>query len=172
MSEGQPVSDEEEDTGVVRPVSLSHARELRTRERRTEVIALRIAGLSIPQIGQRMGIIHTEVEALLESALKDTPPAATHQLRQVENQRLDRAQAAIWDKVLNGDLNAIDSYLRISQRRAALNGLDAPKQVVLSANVRVEMESALRQLEEVMLHVVEEVIEDDDDDTGAEYERG
>lgn len=46
--------------------------------------------------------------------------------RQVELQRLDVALQAVWEKVLAGDLFAIDRYLKIAERRSKLLGLDAP----------------------------------------------
>jgi len=73
------------------------------------------------------------------------------ELRSVENARLDRAQAAIWTAVLQGDLKAIDTFLKISARRARLNGLDAPTQINLKVSVRAEMEAALNELEQVVL---------------------
>ena len=45
---------------------------------------------------------------------------------QLESHRLDRAINAIWDKVADGDLNAIDRALKIMERRARLLGLDTP----------------------------------------------
>jgi hypothetical protein len=79
------------------------------------------------------------------------------QMRAVENARLDRAQAAIWAKVLAGDINAGRLFLAISARRSAMNGLDAPKRFELSANVRVEMEQALADLHQVVLGEVVDV---------------
>jgi hypothetical protein len=39
--------------------------------------------------------------------------------------RLDRMLTAVWDKVRQGNERAIDTALRIEERRAKLNGLDA-----------------------------------------------
>jgi hypothetical protein len=43
--------------------------------------------------------------------------------------RLDAMIEAIWPKVVEGDLPSIDRALRISARRAALYGLDAPTKI-------------------------------------------
>jgi len=69
-------------------------------------------------------------------------------MRALENARLDRAQAAIWSNVLAGDYRAVMVFLQISQRRAKLNGLDSPAPVVLSSNVRGDMERALADLQQ------------------------
>lgn len=76
------------------------------------------------------------------------------ELQRVENARLDRAQAAIWAKVVGGDITAVHAFLRISERRARLNGLDAPTTVNLDRGVRVEMEAALAELETVLGEVI------------------
>ena len=68
---------------------------------------------------------------------------------------LDRAQAAIWGQVLAGDYRAVMVFLQISQRRAKLNGLDAPTSIVISPNVRIEMERALAELQEITSTVTE-----------------
>ena len=60
------------------------------------------------------------------------------------------SQAAIWSNVLAGDYRAVMVFLQISQRRAKLNGLDSPASVVISPNVRMEMERALSDLQQVM----------------------
>jgi hypothetical protein len=90
---------------------------------------------------------------------------AVDEMRELENARLDRAQTAIWTKVLNGDLKALDAFLKISQRRARLNGLDAPTKIDLKIGIRAEMEAALSELENVVLG---EVISRSDEDSDAE----
>lgn len=46
--------------------------------------------------------------------------------RNLDLQRLDAALAAIWQKVINGQMGAIDRLLPILERRARLLGLDVP----------------------------------------------
>lgn len=129
--------------------------------RRVEAMSLRLAGLQYDQIGERLGIDPHTAQALVERNLERATNRHADQLRVLENDRLDRAQAAIWTKVLQGDLNAVKTFLSISQRRAKMNGLDAPKQIALSANVRVEMEQALSELQNIVLgEVVEERYDD------------
>jgi hypothetical protein len=42
-------------------------------------------------------------------------------------------------------------FLQISARRTRLNGLDSPTSVVISPNVRMEMERALADLQQLVL---------------------
>lgn len=142
------------------PALLDDARKKRQEARRIEAMSLMLAGLSPEQIGQRMGITATAVNALVTRTLERAANRNVEQLREIENQRLDRAQAAIWTKVLAGDLKAIDTYLRIAQRRSKINGLDAPTNINLNVGIRQEMEKALDELHAVVLQG--EVISSDD----------
>lgn len=58
----------------------------------------------------------------METDLKE--PAK--KIRAMELAKLDRAEERISDKVEKGDLFAIDRFLKISERRARLTGIDAP----------------------------------------------
>lgn len=60
----------------------------------------------------------------------DYPQASLSNIRSLEVARLDKATTALMPKVETGDLNAINTMLKIQARRAALIGLDAPKEVV------------------------------------------
>lgn len=125
--------------------------------RRTEAVSMALAGLTYEQIGNRLGISQTAAIELVRRTLEETRNHDVDALRQVENARLDRAQAAIWSNVLEGDLKAIGTYLRIAERRAKLNGLDAPTKVQMTLSVRQEMEQALAALEDIL---DAEVVED------------
>ena len=142
--------------------SLDEQRRAKQSARRTEALTLRLAGLSYEQIGTKLGIQEDSARDLVERTLSTAHNRAADSEREVENARLDRAQAAIWTRVLEGDLKAVDTFLRLSQRRARMNGLDAPTNINVSVNVRAEMEQALATLEQVVLgeviesHVVDE----------------
>ena len=73
---------------------------------------------------------------LIDRTLPTAVNRAAEEMRELENARLDSAQAAIWSKVLAGDYRAVIVFLQISPRRAKLNGLDSPSSVVISPHVR------------------------------------
>lgn len=131
--------------------NINDARIKRDQAKRSEALSFRMAGLTISQIAERLEVSDTAVSELIGRSLDNLNTPEVEELRSLENARLDRAQAAIWSRVLEGDTKAIDSYLRISQRRSRLNGLDAPIKLDLSVSVRQEMEHALTQLEAVVL---------------------
>lgn len=146
------------------PLSLLDRRKQKEEARRSQALSLRQAGLTFEQIGDRLGISSIAANALITRALELHPAQNVDQFRALENARLDRAQAAIWAQVLEGDLKAVDTYLRISQARRRMNGLDAPMEVSLAISVRQEMESALAKLEETVLGnmVIGEVLHSED----------
>jgi transposase len=130
--------------------NIEGARRKRQRAHRIESLSLKLAGVSTAQIAQRMGIQPDSVRNLINSTLRKAENRAVEEMRELENARLDRAQAAIWSQVLAGDYRAVMVFLQISQRRAKLNGLDSPASVVVSPNVRMEMERALFDLQQVL----------------------
>ena len=63
---------------------------------------------------------------------RDEQAAEISVYRQEENERLDALLEAVWPDALTGDPRAIETALKISDRRAKLNGLDAPVRTELS----------------------------------------
>lgn len=139
------------------------------RARRAQALSFRLAGFTEEQIAERLGISAKGVHELLERILAGAEAQGVKQLRELENSRLDRAQAAIWTRVLEGDLNAINTFLRISQHRSKINGIFAPVEIDLTVSVRNEMMQALQSLEEIVEPMIEltaiedaTIVEDDD----------
>lgn len=103
-----------------------------TREQRIEfrrrAWELRIAGLTQQQIGVKLGLSQSIVSRMLARAREDAT-AATHEVATIATAeqiaRLDRMLVALWEKVRNGNERAVDTVLRIEERRAKLLGLDA-----------------------------------------------
>lgn len=141
-----------------------HADKTLTRARRIEALNMRITGHSIEEIAKKFGISTSRASAIILEMLDTAENLAVSQYREIENARLDVAQAAIWPKVKKGNLGAVDSFIRLSARRARMNGLDAPQRVDISGNVRLEMERALDELTRVLKEadiVDAEVVEDE-----------
>ncbi|MFB6665942.1 hypothetical protein [Streptomyces parvus] len=126
--------------------------EAETAARRAKLLALRRQGIRFddPRI---MGLGYASAAAArkdLTRALQnhhDEEAAEAKVYRQQENERLDALLEAIWDKattpspVFNKereivaeeiDLKAVDTVLKLIERRAKLNGLDMPQRTELS----------------------------------------
>jgi DNA-binding transcriptional MerR regulator len=139
-------------------------------EKRAQVMALRLAGLSLSQIAQQMNVTPSAVRQMIDITLADQDRERVEAMREVENLRLDRMQQAVWADAISGDHKAIRTFLQISARRSKLNGLDAPVKIDLNLSVRKDMEVALAELERVVLGEVISVRSDDGggDDEGYE----
>lgn len=83
--------------------------------------------------------------------------ATAAELRRKANQRHAEKIAMLEDIIYDLDapmadrLKAVDAHTRAEVRHAALNGLDAPKQVQVSAGVMAEMEQAFGELRLVVM---------------------
>lgn len=113
--------------------------------REQEVVRLRRGGLTWDMIGDRLGIHLTTARAAYERALKRVVQEDIEEIRKLEGERLDIAQAAIWETVLKGDNTSINTLIRIMERRAKLLGLDQPIKIQSEVitydgdNVRAEL---------------------------------
>jgi hypothetical protein len=101
-----------------------------------QVIELRRAGITWSKIAEQTGYASAAgaFKAYQRVADRFIRPNI-EELRDMELDRLDRLQAAVWGKALNGDVRSLDAVLRIIDKRAKLLGLDAPKEVNLKAEV-------------------------------------
>lgn len=121
--------------------------------RRVKALDLRIAGMSFRLIGERLGVsgktAHLDVRAAL-SELAEQQHASAEQYRALELERLDRAVLALAGKLQKGDPQVINSWVRVSESRRKLLGLDAPAQVELSGQLTsplyLELRATLLQL--------------------------
>lgn len=113
-------------------------RKAKASERSKQAVMMRIAGATFEQIAERLGITAQSAYGLVSRALEKTraqTAESAETLRQMEIQRLDAMQAAIWSDAMKGDEQKIDRLLKIQTRRAALLGLDAPTKQEMFARV-------------------------------------
>lgn len=104
------------------------------------VYSRRIAGHSVRAIAEQLGISTNNVLTLFREADELLVRQCEHELaemRRLELERLDAIQLAIWDQATQGDYEAIDRVLKISERRAKVAGFEAA--------IRVKVEEAINQ---------------------------
>ena len=129
-------------------------------ERQQTALSLRKSGASYRAIAAHIsalpgnekyseGLAHHDVSTCLK-AINEQTSLDTEEYRSLELERLDTAQLAIAKKVQAGDLGSIDRWLRISERRAALLGLDAPVRLKIEQGVEAELSAFLNSLESVL----------------------
>lgn len=85
------------------------------------------------EAGERISIstIHSDAAAL-EQQWREEGEEYIRQALPIELRRLETLQAVLWQRALDGELSAVDRWLRIAERRASLCGTDAPKKVMAS----------------------------------------
>jgi hypothetical protein len=106
--------------------SPTHPRMLQAAAKARRAVALRLSGCGFATIARQIGYAnkggaYKAVQAAIEAAQHD----ASETNRKLELMRLDRLLLVVWPGVLSGDLEAIDHLLKISARRAKMEGWDA-----------------------------------------------
>lgn len=113
----------------------------RAAERRREALELRKAGATYRQIGRQLHVsgktAYKDVQRELAVIAKERGKVAEDVLG-LELERLDAMQLALSRKVGGGDDRSITTALRVMERRAALVGLDKPKEINVNVHERVE----------------------------------
>lgn len=98
-------------------------------QRQILALDLRISGLSFRAIGEKLGISHQQVYRDIESELArlaDLRADKAETLRELELQRLDKIINSLDAWVASGNVGAVNAWIKTSERRSKLLGLDAP----------------------------------------------
>lgn len=129
-------------------------------ERRQKALQYRKAGASYRAIACRVrdeldlpkydeSQAHRDVRAALDELVRLTRLDA-EEYRQLELERLDLALKAIASQVQQGNLFAVDRWLRLSESRRKLLGLDAPLQIQVEEKIEAELQQFLDSLESAL----------------------
>jgi AraC-like DNA-binding protein len=98
-------------------------------ERVKKALELRKAGVTYAVIAEKCGYKTPQhAHKAVTAAIQAIPREEAKEARKFEEDRLDRLMLAYWKKALDGDRDSADYILRVMKRRAAMLGLDAPKQ--------------------------------------------
>jgi hypothetical protein len=104
----------------------------RKRARAANALELRIAGATYRQIGAQLGVSEKAAYYDVNDELGRLDPVIKGQaerLRDLENARLDRLHVALAAGIKAGQPAAVMATVRVMERRAKLNGLDAPTKI-------------------------------------------
>lgn len=116
-------------------------------ERRVKALELRKRGKSYRAIAAVLEISeaqsHRDVHAAL-AALTELEQASAEEYRQMELERLDVALLALLPKLNAGNVDAVNAWVRISESRRKLLGLDAPAALNVSGALTSPAYLALR----------------------------
>jgi hypothetical protein len=125
---------------------------IKAAQRRAEALELRLAGCTYQAIGERLGCSYQRVQTIIKRELERLTAQRTEAAQALvtqECERLDRLQLGLWGKAVKGDIDAVNTLLRLMNRRAKLLGLDTP--TTLGVNVS--------RVSPITLSVVEEVVD-------------
>lgn len=171
---------------MTRPPQLDRDREARA-VRDADIYRLKVAGLTERAIADRYSLAPATVHEIIDKGRRDLLTPGAEALRQMEADRLDdarRAASAVRSRVhyvvqggkvvkdddgnpLRDDgpvIKANEQLIRISESWRRLFGLDAPEQLNIALDKRIDDESA--DIVEVLLKVMPEVLEAIDVDGG------
>lgn len=134
-----------------------------------EMLRLRRMGASYEAIGREFGLTARTVWGKIDTYLKDTPKHEAAQLRVIEGRKLDHYELKLQADINKGDVPAINTAIRISERRCRMMGLDMPQQHEIT--VSKEEEALADQLVEEFLEDFRRAArEDEEHDTESESE--
>lgn len=123
-------------------------RRLTIAQKRDRALSLRLTGATYQAIADAMGVNKSTVKRWIDTAIDGVDKENAKQLIALENERLNRAMRAIWPKVIDGQLGAVDRLVKLSERRARLNGLDAPQKVDLGVP-EVDLAQVAKEIEDM-----------------------
>lgn len=116
-------------------------------DRRVKALELRKRGKSYRTIGAALEIseaqAHRDVQQAM-AALRELEQTTAEEYRTMELERLDLALQALLPKLNAGNVEAVNAWVRISESRRKLLGLDAPAALNLSGALSSPAYVALR----------------------------
>jgi hypothetical protein len=99
-------------------------------EKEQQVVKLRRQGMTWDDIAAAVGYGNgSSAQQAFVRANNRITTDDIKELRQLGQDRLDTALQAIWPDVLAGDIPAINTLIRLEERRAKLYGLDMPTKI-------------------------------------------
>lgn len=121
-------------------------------ERRVLVFELKKRGLQFREIAVALGVSENTVQKdwkrAISTFIKNSTPEA-QEARALEVARLDSMRVALHSQVIKGDVMAIQTSLRISERISKLTGLDSPIQLETKSTVEEALsEDTVRKMAE------------------------
>lgn len=116
--------------------SKSNKRVVKLASDQTQALELRRQGLTLREIGEKLGISHTKVGYLIEKGIKEMPVESRLALVHHMQGRLDGIIEALWAK--RGDPAAARAMTDAMKTYMALLGLEAPKTQITHTSVAIE----------------------------------
>lgn len=134
-------------TGYVKPTAL---------QLQAQVLELKKRGLSFREIGVAIGRNEANAYRMYKRAilkLANNNLDEAREVRVLELARLDSLRLALYPQIKQGNVQAIQTALKISERIAKLTGIDSPLLIESKSVVETQMtEEQIRRMAEVYLN--------------------
>jgi len=117
-------------------------KKLSTAEKTIKAVEMKKAGNSYQEIGDELGCSREYAYKLVKNELKrlmEEVDESCLEYREIENQRLDSLWTKAYAKVKDGDLSAVNTCIKISERRSKLYGLDGPQKLEHTGEMNVNV---------------------------------
>ena len=109
-------------------------RNLTMKSRDWKALELLCEGYSASDVASRLGYRDSShLSAQMKNIIERTTFEKVQQYRQLEYMRLEKMYQGIESKAFNGDTKAIETALKIHDRKASLLGLKAPEQLHITS---------------------------------------
>lgn len=134
----------------MRTKSATSATAFKRAEDGKRILDLRKQGKTVREIADEVGRSKSEVGRMLQEALKavEADQETKKELRALQLERLDLWLAGIWKKTKKGNEKAIQTALRIEERRAKMVGTDAPVEQRVKLTVLGQLNWVFDMIEE------------------------
>lgn len=105
---------------------------------------LRLQGVAYKDIAKELGVAHGTVWKWVKAELERTASEPREEVRKLEVERLDYLYSKLQKRIENGDDKAINSALKVMDRRAKLLGLDMPTAIEITSTT--DTDTAIKAL--------------------------
>lgn len=127
-------------TGHGRGEDAASPRRIEAAEKRAQALELRKAGANYDQIARQVGYeSRAGAYRAVQTALQQITEEPAKEVIQLELERLDAMLLGLWPNARKGHEGAVDRVLRIMERRAKLQGLDAPVKADVGGKLSYEI---------------------------------
>lgn len=130
--------------------------------RRSIVADLMLNGWSAPKIAKHVGVVHqtiyTDIKAIRDQWAKNQTHSYDEWV-QAELEALTDMEAKIAHRIDTGDLQAVQTRLKIQERRAKYLGLDSPTRFVIDDGLTAEIRELAEQVGMTELPAVRAILD-------------
>jgi hypothetical protein len=105
-----------------------------------QVLKLRHDGYTVQEVAARVGISPIRAHVVIDDAIKELQDDTTKHaaaIREIELLRLETATKAVMPNVEEGNLGAINTLIKIQDRRAKYIGIDSPSKTNIAMVIDV-----------------------------------